>query len=143
VSVFVLDASVAAKWFLPAEGETLTDEALDLLYRYTTGQIRLIVPDLFWAEFANILWKAVRQGRWTKEAADTAIAAMRDRNLPTVPSLALLEAAFAIANAFQRTVYDSLYVALAVISKAQLLTADERLAHALAATLPVKWLGSL
>jgi predicted nucleic acid-binding protein len=143
VSVFVLDASVAAKWFLPAEGETLTDEALDLLYRYTTGQIRLIVPDLFWAEFANILWKAVRQGRWTKDAADTAIAAMRDRNLPTVPSLALLEAAFAIANTFQRTVYDSLYVALAVISKAQLLTADERLAHALAATLPVKWLGSL
>jgi len=143
VSVFVLDASVAAKWFLPAEGETLTDEALDLLYRYTTGQIRLIVPDLFWAEFANILWKAVRQGRWTKDAADTAITAMKDRNLPTVPSLALLEAAFAIANTFQRTVYDSLYVALAVISKAQLLTADERLAHALAATLPVKWLGSL
>ena len=143
MSVFVLDASVAAKWFLPAEGETLTDEALDLLYRYTTGQIRLIVPDLFWAEFANILWKAVRQGRWTKDAADTAITAMKDRNLPTVPSLALLEAAFAIANTFQRTVYDSLYVALAVISKAQLLTADERLAHALAATLPVKWLGSL
>jgi predicted nucleic acid-binding protein len=57
--------------------------------------------------------------------------------------LALLEAAFAIANAFQRTVYDSLYVALAISSKAQLLTADERLARALAATLPVKWLGSL
>jgi predicted nucleic acid-binding protein len=143
VSLFVVDASVAAKWFLPAEGETLTDEALELLYRYTTGQIRLIVPDLFWSEFANILWKAVRQGRWTKDAADTAIAAMKDRNLPTVPSLALLEAAFAIANAFQRTVYDSLYVALAISSKAQLLTADERLARALAATLPVKWLGSL
>jgi len=143
VSLFVVDASVAAKWFLPAEGETLTDEALELLYRYTTGQIRLIVPDLFWSEFANILWKAVRQGRWTKDAADTAIAAMKDRNLPTVPSLALLEAAFAIANTFQQTAYDSLYVALAVSSKAQLLTADERLARALVATLPVKWLGSL
>jgi predicted nucleic acid-binding protein len=143
VSLFVVDASVAAKWFLPAQGETLTDEALELLYRYTTSQIRFIVPDLFWAEFANILWKAVRQGRWTKDAADTAIAAMKDRNLPTVPSLALLEAAIAIANTFQRTVYDSLYVALAIISKAQLLTADERLARALAATLPVKWLGSL
>ena len=143
MSVFVVDASVAAKWFLPAEGETLTDEALELLYRYTTGQIRLIVPDLFWAEFGNILWKAVRQGRWTRDAADTAIAAMKDRNLPTVPSSALLEEAFAIANAFQRTVYDSLYVALAIVSKAQLLTADERLARALAATLPVKWLGSL
>jgi predicted nucleic acid-binding protein len=143
VSLFVVDASVAAKWFLPAAGETLTDEALEFLRGYTTGQIRLIVPDVFWAEFASILWKAVRQGRWTKDAADAAIAAMKDRNLPTVPSLALLEAAFAIANAFQRSVYDSLYVALAVSSKAQLLTADERLARPLASTLPVKWLGSL
>jgi predicted nucleic acid-binding protein len=143
VSLFVLDASVAAKWFLPAEGETLTEEALELLSRYTTGQIRLIVPDPFWAEFANILWKAVRQGRWTKDAAETAIAAMKGRNVPTVPSLALLEAAFAIAITFQRTVYDSLYLALAISSRAQLLTADEELARAVAPPLPVKWLGSL
>ncbi len=141
MSRFVVDASVAAKWFLPAAGETLTDEALELLRRYTNGQIRLIVPDLFWAEFANILWKAVRQGRWTKSAADAAIAAMMDRNLPTVPSLTLLEKAFVLATTFDRSVYDSLYVALAINSKAQLVTADERLARALAAHLPVKWLG--
>lgn len=143
MSLFVLDASVAAKWFLPAAGETLRDEALRLLQRYTNGQLRFVVPDLFWAEFANILWKAVRQGRWTKASADTAIAAMTDRNLPTVPSVTLIEQAFTIATAFDRTVYDSLYVALAVNSKAQLVTADERLARALAAHLPVKWLGSV
>jgi predicted nucleic acid-binding protein len=143
MSRFVIDASVAAKWFLPAAGETLTDEALQLLRRYTNGEIRLIVPDLFWAEFANILWKAVRQGRWTKGAADAPIAAMKDRNLPTAPTLTLLEEAFTIATTFDRTVYDSLYVALAISSKAQLVTADERLARALAAHLPVKWLGSV
>jgi predicted nucleic acid-binding protein len=48
-----------------------------------------------------------------------------------------------IATAFQRTVYDALYVALAVTSKAQFVTADERLANAMAAHLPVKWLGSI
>jgi predicted nucleic acid-binding protein len=32
-------------------------------------------------------------------------------------------------------------VALALVSKADLITADERLAHALAAHLPMKWLG--
>ena len=143
MSLFVVDASVAAKWFLPADGETLADEALQLLRRYTAGRIRLTVPDIFWAEFANILWKAVRRGRWTKASADAALAAMKERNLPTVPSFDLLHEAFAIANAFDRSVYDSLYVALAVNSKAELLTADERLAHALAATLPVKWLGAL
>jgi predicted nucleic acid-binding protein len=89
------------------------------------------------------MWKAVRQGRWTKGGADTAIAAMKKRNLPTVPTLTLLEQAFAIANAFQQSFYDSLYVALAISSKAVMVTADERLAHALAGSLPVKWLGSL
>jgi len=139
---FVIDASVAAKWFLPAKGETLADEALELLRRYTKGEIRFLVPDLFWAEFANVLWKAVRQGRLTHGPAEEAIAAMKARNLPTVPSRALLEEAFTIAMAFNLAVYDCLYVALAVHSQALLLTADERLAHAVSAHFPVKWLGA-
>ena len=143
MSTYVIDASVAAKWVLPASGETLTQEALELLKRYAAAQVRFLVPDLFWAEFGNVMWKAVRRGRWTKDAADAAIAAIKDRTLPTVPSLELLEAAFAIANAFEKSFHDSLYVALAISSKAQLVTADERLAQALAASLPVKWLGSL
>jgi predicted nucleic acid-binding protein len=143
VSLLVIDASVAAKWFLPARGETLAEEAVELLGRYAQGKVRFVVPDLFWAEFGNILWKATRLGRLTEAAADSAIEAMRDRKLPTVSSMSLLAQAFAIATAFDRTVYDSLYVALAVEGKAQLVTADERLANALAAHLPVKWLGAL
>jgi predicted nucleic acid-binding protein len=143
VSLLVIDASVAAKWFLPARGETLAEEAVELLGRYAQGKVRFVVPDLFWAEFGNILWKATRLGRLTEAAADSAIEAMRDRKLPTVSSMSLLAQAFAIATAFDRTVYDSLYVALAVEGKAQLVTADERLANALAAQLPVKWLGAL
>jgi predicted nucleic acid-binding protein len=54
----------------------------------------------------------------------------------------LLDTAFAIAAQFGRTVYDSVYVALAVASKAHMVTADERLANALAAYLPVNWLGA-
>ncbi|MBI1785945.1 MAG: type II toxin-antitoxin system VapC family toxin [Acidobacteria bacterium] len=142
MSVLVLDASVAAKWFLPA-GETLGEEALHLLRRYSSGQLRFLVPDLFWAELGNILWKAARQGRLSPAAAKTALTRMREPNLPTVSSAELLPAALAIATTFDRTVYDSLYVALAVASKAQFVTADVRLASALAAHLPVKWLGSL
>jgi predicted nucleic acid-binding protein len=48
-----------------------------------------------------------------------------ERQLPTVSSPILLETAFLIATAFDRAVYDNLYVALAVHSKAQLITADE------------------
>jgi len=143
VNTLVVDASVAAKWFLPAARETLTREALQLLKRYSSGELRFLVPDLFWAEFANVLWKAVRQRRWQQASAEIAVRAMRDRNFPTVPSLALLEDAFAIAAAFDRSVYDSIYLALALASKTHFVTADERLANALAAHLPVKWLGSL
>ncbi len=140
---FVIDASVAAKWFLPPSGEPLAEEALRLLGGYGEGRFQFAVPDLFWAECANILWKAVRQGRWTCSAAEEAIAALQDRRLPTTSSRDILEDAFSIAATFDRTVYDSLYVALAVRVKADLVTADMRLANALAAHLPVRWLGAV
>jgi predicted nucleic acid-binding protein len=143
MTLFVIDASVAAKWFLPPSGEPLAEEALRLLAGYAEGRFRFAVPDVFWSECANILWKAVRQGRWTRSAAEEAILALKGRSLPTTSSLDLLEEAFSIAATFDRTVYDSLYVALAVRFKAELVTADARLAHALAAHLPVKWLGSV
>jgi predicted nucleic acid-binding protein len=143
VSTYVIDASVAAKWVLPAKDETLALEALELLRGYAAGEVRFLVPDLFWAELANIFWKAVRRGRLRAGAAEIALHAMRGRNFPTVSSHTLLVEAFAIATAFDRPVYDALYVALAVTSKSQLVTADEGLANALAAHLPVKWLGAL
>lgn len=143
MSVIVLDASVAAKWFLPSSNETLTDEALHLLQRYATGEVRFVVPDLFWAEIANILWKAIRQGRSTKFSAQTALDSLRQRNLPTISSNALVSQALAIAIGSDRTVYDSLYVALAIESNAQFVTADKRLANALAPQFPVKWLGAV
>ena len=66
-----------------------------------------------------------------------------ERDFPSVPSLKLLGSALQIATGFERTVYDSLYVALAVQTNSQLITADERLANSLAAHFPVKWLGAV
>src|SRR6266849_634161 len=41
---------------------------------YTLSKgIRFVLPDLFWAELANVLWKAVRRGRSVKSAAETAL----------------------------------------------------------------------
>jgi predicted nucleic acid-binding protein len=57
VSVLVVDASLVAKWFFPAIGETLVDEAFHLLSQYGAGEIRFLVPDLFWAELGNLFWK--------------------------------------------------------------------------------------
>jgi predicted nucleic acid-binding protein len=142
VNTLVVDASVAAKWVLPPANEALVPEALRLLDLYAKGQVKFLVPDLFWAELGNVLWKAVRQQRLTSAIAMQAVNTMRSRGLPTVASERLLPDALPVAISTGRTLYDCLYVALAMASHAQLVTADERLANAVAARLPVKWLGA-
>lgn len=142
MNTYVLDASVAAKWFLPRDSETLTKEALHLLKDYVSGSVNLMVPDLFWPEFGNILWKAVRRGRISLHTAEESIATLEERTIATASTGGILRDAFAIATAFDRTVYDAVYVALTLVCDAQLLTADERLANALAARFPVRWLGA-
>lgn len=138
----VVDSSVAAKWFLPASGEPFTSEAVNLFERFTTGQLGLIVPDLFWAELGSVFWKAIRQSRYTKMAAESALRDLKDRRVRTVPSLVVLETAFDIAVLFERSVYDALYVALATVSQTTFVTADERLVNALGSRFPVRWLGA-
>ncbi len=139
----VLDASVAAKWFLPRAGEPLADEALALLRRYAVGDVEFTVPDLFWAEFGNILWKCVRAGRLSEKLAADALSGILHDSLPTVSGRDLADDALAIALSTGRTVYDAMYVALAVQRNAAFVTADERLVSALATHWPVKWLGVL
>jgi predicted nucleic acid-binding protein len=142
VSVVVVDASVAAKWFLPAASEPLRNEALELLRRYTRADLRLVVPDPFWTETANIFWKAVRQKRLTTKSAESALVALHQWNFPSVASNGLVDLAFVLAVNLNRTVNDALYVALAIDAGGVFVTADEKLANATAAPLPVKWLGS-
>ncbi|MBI1896880.1 MAG: type II toxin-antitoxin system VapC family toxin [Acidobacteria bacterium] len=143
MSSYVLDASVAAKWFLPPAGETLVPQSLSILQDYASGRTELLVPDLFWAEFGNILWKAVRAGRMSRASAEEAIATLARQSLSTSPSLLVLVDAFGVAATFQRSVYDCTYIALAVATGRRLLTADERLANALASRFPICWLGSV
>jgi predicted nucleic acid-binding protein len=70
--LYVLDASVAAKWFLPLAQEPLVAEAQRMLRGFSSGTLRLLVPDPFWPEMDNILWKAVRLGRMPTASCDAA-----------------------------------------------------------------------
>ena len=142
MNLVVLDASVAAKWLVWA-GEPLETEALSLLDLRNQGQLEFIVPDLFWLEIGSILCKAVQRGRCNEEAARKSIPALQHYDLTTEPAESLLESAFTIARQYNCSFYGSIYVALAVSRQATLITADEKLANATAAHLPVKWLGAL
>lgn len=139
----VVDASVAAKWMLSGADESLLPEAHRLLEDYQTGKIDFVVPDLFWAEIGNMLWRAARRGRIRREDAKAALADMTSRGFTTVSSLPLLEQALSMAITHDRTVYDSIYLVLAAQLKVSLITADERLFNAMGGTALVKWLGAM
>ena len=120
----VVDASVAAKWFLP---EPDAPAALRLL----DGRYRLAAPDLIRSEFGNIVWKLHARGTLdTKEASDM-IEHFLSMPLEIHDSTYLLAPALQIAIATKRTVYDSLYLALAVELDGTVMTADERWVNAM------------
>jgi predicted nucleic acid-binding protein len=124
VSRFVVDASVAIKWFFP---EVHADAALRLLARQHT----LHVPDLIFSEFGNVLWKRVRKKEISKDEADATMQGLLSLSLQVQPSRDLLAFALEIACAQNRTVYDSLYLAAAIALQFPLVTADAKFYRAL------------
>jgi predicted nucleic acid-binding protein len=143
LSSFVLDASVAVKWWLPAVDEPLVDTARWLFEQHRNGRIEFIGPDLLWPEVGSVLHKAVRRGRITSKQAERSLDEFLDSGVTLEPSAPLLRAAFLIASGANQSVYDAIYVALAMSLDRPLLTADRRLVNALGAQFPVRWLGSI
>ena len=95
----------------------------------------MLAPDLLTAELGNVMWKKVRRGLMTVYEARTAVAdfvTMAPVSLH--PSTPLLAPALDIAVQYRRTVYDSLYLALAIAAGCRLVTADERLVNSLQGT---------
>lgn len=141
--ILVVDASVAAKWLLPAENESLVDEANRLFVRYQEGLLDFLVPDWFWSEIGNLVLKAVRRERFGVSDGQAAIVAAGAWGFTTLSSRVFAARAYDIGVRYNRSFYDSIYAAMAVETQSTLITADERLANATAAYLPVKWLGAL
>ena len=120
MTLVVVDASVAVKWLVP---EVHSPAARALLREEAV----LLAPDLIRAEVGNVLWKRWRRGDLGTAEVDAALEDFRRFPLEVHSSEPLLEGAWAIARESGLTVYDSLYVALAVTQQARLVTADRRL----------------
>lgn len=122
----VVDASVGMKWLVFEENR---EHALRLL----NGRYRLYVPDLFFAEIANILWRHVRHGLLGPVDASDLLRVLDDLDLAVSSIRSLSSQALDIACQTGRTAYDSLYIALAVQERIPVITADRRLYNALSA----------
>ena len=121
---FVVDANVAIKWVVP---EIHSEAAL----RLRNTDHTLLVPDFFFPEIGNILWKRVRRGETTLENAQEDLGALMGLNLQINSSVPLMSQALEIAVRVQQAVYDCVYLMLAVTRACQMVTADERFFNAL------------
>ena len=126
MSVLVLDLSVVIKWFVP---EVHSEAAVRLLRE----SHHYLAPDLLFAELGNVVWKKVRREELSSADAQRLIHDLCNIAVEPVPSRTLLADALRLAVLTGRTVYDALYLALAVRLETCVITADARFHNAVAA----------
>lgn len=128
MSLYVVDASIAIKLFVP---EVHSASAI----RFFSDAHELIVPEFMLAEVANIVWKkATLLGELTESEAEIIVDAVKELPLGYYYTSSLIANALKIAMTTKRSVYDSLYLALARKEGCQLMTDDRKLFESLQST---------
>jgi len=122
----VVDASVAALWFLD---EPLSDRASELPRFHD-----LSAPDFMAAELANVLWKRVHRDPDARPEDAAVFAAIQHVPVRFVATLPLVAAAGRMAVELRHPVYDCLYLAVAEMQDATVVTLDQRFLQATAGT---------
>ncbi|MGE3842627.1 MAG: type II toxin-antitoxin system VapC family toxin [Vicinamibacterales bacterium] len=126
MSLFVVDASVVIKWFLPE----IHSEAAR---RWLAAEHHYVAPDLLFSELGSVVWKKVRRGELTPAEGRRLATDLVEVAVDTVATRGLLVDAHAVAVGAGVTVYDAMYLALAVRLDAVLITADDKLVRTVAA----------
>ena len=128
MSLYVVDASIAVKLYVP---EVHSAHSI----RFFSDGHELIAPEFMLAEFGNIVWKkSALLGELTEAESKAIVAAAQELPLGYYYTNGLLTDALQIALATKRTVYDSLYIALADAQGCQLMTDDRKLYESLRST---------
>jgi predicted nucleic acid-binding protein len=120
----VVDANVAAKWFLVEEHADIAEDVFRSSYILTA-------PDLLVSELGSIFREKVLRRELTLDRAAQALSITLGR-VELVRSEEAFSEALAIATSSRASFYDSLYVAHAVNLGLRFVTADSRLSAALA-----------
>ncbi len=126
---YVLDCSVAVRWFAP---QTHSERALHLLETLRERENIVVAPDVIVAELGHVLRKIVVGKRSTAERAEHFLRRFLGLGLELVPSVPLAPAALHLALGHSATFYDALYLALAEREDLSVVTADERMVRAFA-----------
>jgi predicted nucleic acid-binding protein len=125
----IVDASVGIKLFLIEDLSDVADRLFDQLTQDVPAHF--FVPDLFFVECANILWKYVRRFGYPPAKAYQDVADLAALALATVSTADLLQPGLELALTYDITAYDATYAALAQRLALPLITADTALARKL------------
>jgi predicted nucleic acid-binding protein len=122
----IVDASVA-KWLIEEPDSALADHLLD-------GADDFLAPELIVAEVISAAWKQRRLGGIDDAQFDDIVIRIADGPIDCRLLRPLALRAAAIAREFDHPIYDCLYLALAEVEEATLVTADRRLVAAVHGT---------
>jgi predicted nucleic acid-binding protein len=124
----VLDTNICIKQFII---DPLTPKVNELFDSLEEPSVEFFVPDLFYIECANVLWKYVRANLYTAEQVQADLSDLKALRFHITSTKALMGKAVEIGLEYGITAYDGCYVALSEQVIAPLLTLDERLANSL------------
>ena len=130
---FVLDASVALRWFLDHPVSAYADRVKQQML----AGARAVVPSLWHLEVANGLAVAERRGVLTAADVDECVADIENllaQAIETDRGLIPLGPALQTARRFGLSAYDAAYLNVARQERLPLATLDERLRRAAAAS---------
>jgi predicted nucleic acid-binding protein len=118
--IIVVDASVLGHWLL-------TTRPPHLLLEQFTGDASMSAPHLIDAEVGHLLRRHTLVGTLSAARARVALEDFLTLPIERFPHTALLPRAFELRD--NATIYDALYLSLAEVLEAPLLTRDRRLAR--------------
>jgi predicted nucleic acid-binding protein len=115
----VIDANIAAKWYLPEADSALAEKLF-------VSDLEFHAPNFLATEFANIYWKHSIAGRTSIEAWRLASNQLNK----TIPywhhDLQLFPQALDLAIAHKHPIFDCIYLALAIQIDGTVVTADKQ-----------------
>lgn len=116
----VIDTCIAVKWF-KRDGEDSVRQAVELLRQHVGGEVVLCAPASLPLEVANVL----QTSRLGANEVTESLELLDDLDIDLYPTgIQRLTAACALARAHRLTVYDAVFLELAIELDAALVTAD-------------------
>jgi len=128
----VVDASIAVQWFSNEPGSSAAARLLE-------ADRPLLAPDLMPVETVSAWWKKVRQGNMEVSDLHLALVSLLGLDIELASGVSLLPHAARLALDGGHSVYDCLYLALALNKGAELATDDRALKRAAARLVIPVW----